>query len=467
LITDSYDVAPATLDTGSITNESGIKTLQTYLDAVVSKPSASGIKVYLDGADSHIAKGATTAADVETTSLVIGASSAVTAKLAVVNVEVSNAVAAASSVAAVRSFYMAHGATAVNLDALEGFDPTQPSAATTNADLWAAEFITDNAASYDAVGYTVTYVAAGAAAGARTASSTFDIVMTAAAANAIAYGDTITIGVGDTTVSVPISMTGTATTGSVTIANVAVGFDTDSSTTVGTAVYPHQSAWSRTGSGTGYVSSKTELITAIAAYLNQADQTTPDYKNATTPTGSVDKNRWTATASAASLTISVDGYMSKALTGAIVATHNDGSYSTEQTLSRYQGNTTTAATQVYNSGVIVRFAAKTAGADSEFTIAKSAGTWTLFDGFDDFDGADNKIYAPAASSGNNSSLYRQLDAASYTAASWTSTAATGTALPAANELNDDNLTASDYAQGINGGDATANTAADTDRTGWL
>jgi len=84
LITDSYDTG--TTDTGAFTSTSGMKTLKTYLDAVVAKPSTTGIKVYFDSADSHVVKGATVASDSETTSLIIGASSTVTGRLAVVNV---------------------------------------------------------------------------------------------------------------------------------------------------------------------------------------------------------------------------------------------------------------------------------------------------------------------------------------------------------------------------------------------
>jgi len=317
-----------------------------------------------------------------------------------------------------------------------------------------------------------TYAEAGAAVGARTTgSATFDINIPNASATEMAYGESIKLGVGATTVSIPLSMTGTATTGAVKIAGVTVGFDTTSGTTVGTAVYPHQAAYSKTGSGTAYVSSATELIAAIVAYMAQADRTTADYKNGNNVTGSQDLGRWTVTADATAETLNfqIDGYMTKALTGQIVAEHVDGADTTEQTINRYQDESTTAVTTVYSDGVILRFAKTTAGVDGNFTLSTTAGSVTLFNTHNDYDGADNTVYAPAATTGNSSALYRGLilDDTAHTGTHTAVKAATAAALAIANETNDDNLTDADFAWGLNAGDATANTAATTDRTGWL
>ena len=472
IITDSYDVAPATLNTGAFTAvDSKIKTLQTYLDVAVTKPSASGVKVFLDGADSHIAKGATAAADVETTSLVIGASAAVTAKLAVVDVDVSNAVTSAGAQAAIRSVFMKHAGTAVVFSAVEGLVGANPTINTANQALWATEFITDNGANFTAVGVTVTYAEAGAAVNARgTGSATFDVLIAAAAATQMAYGESIKLGVGSTVVSIPLSMTGTATTGSVTIAGVAVGFDVTAGTSVGASLYPH-TAVHTTASGTAYVSSSTELHAAIIAYMNQADRTTADYKNGTTVANSQDKKRWTVTADATAETLNfqIDGYMTKALTGQIVAEHMDGANTTQQATLRYQDETTTAVTTAYSAGVILRFARTTAGVDSNYTLAKSSGSTTLFNTHNDYDGADNKVYAPAAASGNSSALYRglTLDNSAHTGTHTNAVAAAGAALNTALETNYDNLTDADFAWGINAGDTSANTAQNVDRTSWL
>ena len=52
-ITDSYDEDADDPDTGSITTESGMETLVTYLDAVIADASLSGIQVYFDEVDSY------------------------------------------------------------------------------------------------------------------------------------------------------------------------------------------------------------------------------------------------------------------------------------------------------------------------------------------------------------------------------------------------------------------------------
>jgi len=297
----------------------------------------------------------------------------------------------------------------------------------------------------------------------------------------MAYGESIKLGVGSTVVTIPLSMTGTATTGSVTIAGVAVGFDITAGTAVGASLYPHTAAHT-TASGTvittgnagrSYVSSSTELHNAIIAYMNQADRTTADYKNGTTVANSKDKKRWTVTADATAETLNfqIDGYMTKALTGQIVAEHIDGIDVTQQATPRYLDNTTTAVTTVYNDGVILRFAKTTAGADSNFALATTVGTRTLFNLYTDYDGVDNTVYAPIAASGNSSALYRGLIAAiaasvgpgTHTAA----VAAAGAALNTALETNYDNLTDADFVYGANAGDSSANTAQDVDRTSWL
>jgi len=304
-------------------------------------------------------------------------------------------------------------------------------------------------------------------------------LINAAAATQMAYGESIKLGVGSTVVTIPLSMTGTATTGSVTIAGVAVGFDKTAGVNVGTILYPH-TAGHTTASGTvvttgnagrSYVSSSTELHAAIIAYMNQADRTTADYKQGTTVANSKDKKRWTVTADATAETLNfqIDGYMTKALRGTIVAEHVDGANTTQQATLRYQDESTSAVTTVYSDGVILRFAKTTTGVDGNFAVTSTAGTKTLLNTHNDYDGADGKVYAPAAASGNSSALYRglTLDDTAHSGAHTNAVAAAGAALNTALETNYDNLTDADFAWGINAGDSTGNTASDTDRTSWL
>ena len=86
-IVDTYNASAATeaADTGAFTSASGISTLKTYLIAAAAAPSVTGVKVFLDSADLHIAEGATSAANVEQNSLKISTAGDV-AELTVVNV---------------------------------------------------------------------------------------------------------------------------------------------------------------------------------------------------------------------------------------------------------------------------------------------------------------------------------------------------------------------------------------------
>jgi len=474
LITDSYDVAPATLDTGTFTSDSGMKTLKDYLDIVVAKPSTSGVKVYFDGADSHIEKGATTADDVETTSLVIGASTAVTAKLAVVNKDVSNAVAAPAAIAPVRAFYIENnfGGT-MNLTAR---NVTKTLASGANVKVNAAAFVTDNAAAYAADNLTVTYVGAGAAVDGATNSSTFRVQATEANAMTIAYGESIKIGVGTAIVTIPIKDTDTTLAG-VQISGVTVTFDVNSAVAgTQTSVNPVDTAYSATGSGTAYVTSITELNNALVAYLNEADWSAPDHDDRQDTEGGYDLGRWTATANSTTdldLDISIDGVGSKALTGAIITEHVEATGATEITINSYDDNATTAANTVESKGVLLRFASTQAGAAYDFTISETGATTTsatLINAITVRDGADNKMYAGAKSADKAQyDNYRMYESEVSAAAATASTTYADDSATLKNEAaaSVDDYEAADYMKGVNAGDAVANTAADTDRTGWL
>ena len=475
LITDSYDVAPATLDTGIITNESGIKTLQTYLDVVVAKPSTSGVKVFLDSADSHIAKGATTAADLETTSLVIGASVATTAKLAVVDVDVSNAVAAPAAIAAVNALYIPNSAGgAISITAKNVTKSITPSA---NARIEAAAYITDNAATHTADGITATYVAAGAAVNGGTGSNTFRIQAAEADAMTVAYGESIKIGIGTSIVTIPITDTDTTLAG-VQISGVTVTFDVNSAVAgTQTSVNPVDTAYSATGSGTAYVTSMTELNNALVAYLTEADWSVADHDDRQDTAAGYDLGRWTATANSTTdldLDISVDGVGSKALNGAITSEHVEATGATEITINSYEDNSSsTAATIIEPSGVLLRFASVNAGTAYDFAVSATGGTTTsptLINAITVRDGADNKMYAGAESADqatyDNYRMY-EAEVSAVAAVASTTYADDSSALADEAAASVDDYTADDYMYPVNAGDATANSAATTDRTGWL
>jgi len=326
-----------------------------------------------------------------------------------------------------------------------------------NAALWAADFISDYGTLYDAAGYTVTYATAGAAVdGLDTATTSIVFNMAIADGEQIAYGDSIKFGVGSTIVTIPIQHNGTATqTGDITIAGVTVAFDVNSTSSgANTQVYPNRTAYSTTGSGVGYVTSTTQLEAALVAYINQWGQSVPNYVTGVDSTSGYDRKVFDASSDGTAshnlnLYLDIEGSYTKAVTGIITAEHVDGSNSIEQTINRFRGNTTNnAATQVYPAGIILRFAAKNAGADYSFTLPSVSGgaTGVNLAAWTDYDGGDGSIYAPAAATGNNSALYRALDAASY-GGTWQKVAI-GTSTSASDaadwtEYNVDNLTDAD------------------------
>ena len=479
LITDAYDTAPATLNTGSITSDSGIETLQTYLDVVAAKPSSSGVKVYLDEADSFIAKGATTAADVETSSLVIGASAAVTAKLAVVNIDVSNAVAAPGNIAAVNSVYVPNGAGAGVSVGAKNIAATSLGTIGNNARIQAAAWVTDAlVASYSADGITLSYVAAGAAVDGGTASSTFKVQAAEADGMTIVYGESIKIGVGSNIITVPIKDTDTTLAG-VQIAGVTVTFDVNSAVAgQQTAVNPVATGYAAATDGTAFVTSMTELTAAMVAYLNEADWSTPDYDAiADTDTG-YDLGNWLVTANATTdldFDVQITGVGTKAWNGAILADHLDGTSGTEITINTYDDGTTSDATLVDPAGVIFRFTADQAGRAYNFTLsvtdASATASSTLINSMTVRQGADGKMYGGAKSADEEQyDNYRMYVAGGSTAAA--ATASLTFADDDADLKNEaaasvDDYTAADFMEPANAGDATANSANDVDRTGWL
>ena len=180
--------------------------------------------------------------------------------------------------------------------------------------------------------------------------------------------------------------------------------------------------------------------------------------------------------------------MSKAFTGQIFSEHIDGATNTEVPITAKEGNSGTAASLVHPAGALVRFKSKVAGEAYNTTAPTvSGGTFTegthinTFDTLDEWDGTDGKVYVPAAATGNNSALYRSIEAdiavntgaSLATAANWFSTAhaATTAAATIATQLssNVDNLSSDDYNYGADDGDATVatNVAARVNRTLWL
>ena len=467
--TETAAETTAKKDVGSFTSTSGLSDLKTYLGAAIT---ANGtVYAQFDSVDSVLNNAGTETASSQS-------------NYAVVKHALSDAVSAAGGVAEVKSIYFANQAQKADLSALNGVATVSSTAALdmSNAALWAADFVSDYGTLYDAAGYTVTYAEAGAAVGALD-SATTSIVFNMAEADGeeVAYGDSIQVGVGGTVVTIPISHNGTATqTGAITIAGVTVGFDTSSTSAAGSAVFPNRTAYSTTGSGVGFVSSTTQLEAALVAYINQWGQSVPNYVTGVDSTSGYDRKVFGASSDGATshdlnLYLNIEGSYTKAATGNIIAKHVIGANSVKQTINRFKGRTTSGAiTQVYPAGIILRFAAKTAGADYTFSLPTVSGgaTGVDLDTWGAYDGADNSIYAPAAATGNNSALYRALDAASY-AGTWDKVAiATGdTAASTAtkNGYNVDNLTDADVFLSADAGDATTatNVTGRVNRTLWL
>jgi hypothetical protein len=481
--TETAAETAAKKDVGSFTSTSGLSDLKTYLGAAITADGT--VYAQFDTVDSVLDNAGT-----ETLSS--------QSNYAVVKHAKSNAVAAAGATNAIFSMYFANGAgKKADLSSVGGVATVSSTSSVdmTNASLWASELVSDYGSLYDAAGFTVTSVPAGAVVGRLAASATsIHYEMSAASAYKIAYGDSIKLGVGSAAITIPIRHNGTATqTGAITIAGVTVGFDTSSAAAATTAVYPNRTAYSKTGSGVGYVSSATQLEAAIVAYINQWDRTVPNYVTGTNSTSGYDKGQYTASSDGTSthdvdVYLNIDGYMTKAVTGVIYKEHLDGTDSDEQTITAKEGATSTAATIVYPAGAIVRYKSKVAGeAYNTATPTASGGTFTLgthviaFDSLDDWDGSDGEAYVPAAASGNNSALYRSIEAdiavntgaSLATAANWYSAAWTSatTAADKATQLasNVDNLTSDDYNYGADAGDTTTatNVTGRVNRTLWL
>jgi len=277
----------------------------------------------------------------------------------------------------------------------------------------------------------------------------------------------------------PIKDTDTSLDG-VQIAGVTVTFDVNSAVAgTQTSVDPVATAYSATGSGTAYVTSMTELTAAMVAYLNEADWSTPDYDDiADTDTG-YDLGNWLVTANATTdldFDVQITGVGTKAWNGAILADHLDGTSGTEITINTYDDNDTTAATLVDPAGVIFRFTADQAGEAYDFTLSvtdtSAAASSTLINSMTVRQGADGKMYGGAKSADKEQyDNYRM-----YVAMSGGTAAAATASLTFADDDADlkneaaasvDDYTAADFMEPANAGDATANSANDVDRTGWL
>jgi hypothetical protein len=468
--TETAAETAAKKDVGSFTSTSGLSDLKTYLGAAVTADGT--VYAQFDSVDSVLNNAGTETASSQS-------------NYAVVKHAKSNAVAAAGAAAAVKSIYFTNSATTKpDLSSLNGVSTVSSTAALdmTNAALWAADFITDYGTLYDAAGYTVTYAEAGAAVGSLD-SATTSVVFNMSDANAqkIAYGDSVKFGVGNTTVTIPIKHNGTATqTGAITIAGVTVAFDTNSASSgTSTTVYPNRTAYSTTGSGVGYVTSTTQLEAAIVSYINQWGQSVPNYVTGVNSTSGYDKKVFGAaadgeTSTALNLYLNIEGSYTKAATGAITAKHLIGGTTTGQAINIYKGRTTSGAiTRVYPAGIILRFKSKNGGETFSLpTVGGGATNNTALATWGDYDGADNAIYAPAAASGNNSALYRSLDAASYNG-TWQKVAIATTDTPANKAIwtgyNVDNLTDDDVFLAVAAGDVSTatNTTGRVNRTLWL
>ena len=461
-------------DVGSFVSSAGLKDIKTYLGASVT---ANGtVYAQFDTVDSVLNNAGT---EIE---------SAKRDYVVVLNVK-SDALAAPGSVAHVESYYIKNGIAAPEIGAINGFDPASVvdvNQTTSDAYLWTTEFVSDFASSYDAVGLTVTTVKAGAAVGTKSGNQTITISMASGIAENIAYGESIKIGVGTTVATIPIKHGLGTKTGSVTIAGVAVDFDTTTGSTVGTYVFPHYAGYSTTASGVGFVSEEAQLEDAVVAYLNRFDSSVPDYKMSSGTISNIayDLGYWEVQEDAGETNFDIEilltGVGTKALTGNIVADHVEAVGTTAETISRYTSDGITSAGLVHHGGAMLRFKAKNAGLDYEFNLSapSNSATATIIDGFDDWDGADNLSYAPAAAAGANaSSLTRSMAAEGL---GWTTgvttTAFTGTLTSAQKQakasalgLNVDNYTDADFMHAADAGigSVASNQATKENRTLWL
>ena len=290
--------------------------------------------------------------------------------------------------------------------------------------------------------------------------------MLSGVAENIAYGESIKIGVGTTVATIPIKHGLGTKTGSVTIAGVAVDFDTTTGSTVGTYVFPHQAGYSTTANGVGFVSEEAQLEDAVVAYLNRFDSSVPDYKMSSGTISNIayDLGYWEVQEDAGNANFAIEilltGVGTKALTGNIVADHVEAVGTTAETISRYTSDGSTSAGLVHHAGAMLRFKAKNAGLDYEFNLSAptNTSTATIINGFGVWDGADDESYAPAAAAGANaSSLTRSMAAEGWTTGV-TTTAFTGTLTSAQKQakasalgLNVDNYTDADFMHAADAG----------------
>ena len=294
----------------------------------------------------------------------------------------------------------------------------------------------------------------------------------------IVYGESIKIGVGNNIVTVPIKDTDTSLAG-VQIAGVTVTFDVNSAVAgTQTAVNPVATGYSATTDGIAYVTSMTELTAAMVAYLNEADWSTPDYDDiADTDTG-YDLGNWSVTANATTdldFDVQITGVGTKAWNGAILADHVDGSSGTEITINTYDDNNTTDASLVDPAGVIFRFTSDQPGEAYDFSLsvtdASQTASSTLINSMTVRQGADGKMYGGAKSTDKEQyDNYRMYIASGSSAAAATASltfADDSSTLKNEAAASVDDYTAADFMEPANAGDATANSANDVDRTGWL
>ena len=297
----------------------------------------------------------------------------------------------------------------------------------------------------------------------------------------IVYGESIKIGVGANIVTVPISDTDTTLAG-VQIAGITVRFDVNSAVTgTQTEVFPVATAYSATGSGTAYVTSITELTNAMVAYLNEADWSTPDYDDVGDVNTGYDLGNWEVYANATTdldFDVQITGVGTKAWNGAILADHIDGTSGTEITINTFDDNKagTNFATLVDPAGVIIRFAADQAGEAYDFTLSLTDSSTvvssTLINSMTVRQGVDGKMYGGALTANkeqyDNYRMYFAMNGGNATAATASLTFADDD-----DDLKDEaktsvnDYTAADFMEAVDAGDATANTANDVDRTGWL
>ncbi|MDB4270235.1 hypothetical protein N9877_04755 [Flavobacteriaceae bacterium] len=249
--------------------------------------------------------------------------------------ETSNAVA---GLTAIRSLSIPNHASTTGTVIIGGVSKSITAGDVSNAVVGLSEFVTTNSSAYSAAGYSI------ASQGYGYSDNTLVVTATEAALTTVQYGDIFVFTFGGSSVTIPLTDNDADVAG-VQFGGKTLGFDTTSGVVTTTAVT------TPTATASAYVTTGTELMEALAWYLNQADKKFPNYlgtaaSNTTSSTGdddtdaalsgeNYDLGKWTAVyTDAAGITVTFNQDKTNVLNGAIVLEHQDGALSSEITLTK-------------------------------------------------------------------------------------------------------------------------------------